>query len=435
MVQIIERGPSLSSLSGQILGQSLGQGLGQFVGDYRANQAFEKVTNDPELKNKSLSERWNALSQVARKHGLRGENFLKNQLQLEQQAEQEKTQKRESKLVQKLLNGEEISDTELEGTRPELQIMAHKARQPKAPPGGLSGQPVPPEISQKIPEILNSNKDRSAEELATSFDAAGIPRTYSNSYIESRRRQEETQAKTGQKGSELERTYQTQRAAPILKKYDEIAANLPFKESALNTIEQNMTDTGISDFIADATGFEPLRSASASRAKTGLKEYLLSNLVRAGARPNQWIEQQINSALPNFGRNAEANESVTRILRNQFDLEKSKTDLIFDLAKKDREEYGYEHGDLEERANKELKPIIEKLNDNLSFDLRKIYEKNKSDSELLKVKEVPKGTPLTVKMASLLINKYNGDRAKAEKEAKMRGFTVMPDEFYMGQEQ
>jgi hypothetical protein len=194
MVQIIERGPSLSSLSGQILGQSLGQGLGQFVGDYRANQAFEKVTNDPELKNKSLSERWNALSQVARKHGLRGENFLKNQLQLEQQAEQEKTQKRESKLVQKLLNGEEISDTELEGTRPELQIMAHKARQPKAPPGGLSGQPVPPEISQKIPEILNSNKDRSAEELATSFDAAGIPRTYSNSYIESRRRQEETQA-------------------------------------------------------------------------------------------------------------------------------------------------------------------------------------------------------------------------------------------------
>jgi hypothetical protein len=407
MVQVINLGPTKSALQADVLqntlGRALNEGLGKFTTNMFINKKMTEMENDKELMAKPLSDRLSAAQKALAPWGEDGKQYFQQRMQLEQQREQEKSRKSESRLVQKLLKGEELTDKELENARPELQIAAFKARQPKAAPGGVTAQPVPPEVANKISFLIKENPNASSDELAVKFAEEGVPDIFSNKFVENRRRQEETQAKTGQKGLELERTYQTGRAAPILKKYDEIAANLPFKESALNTIEQNMTDTGITDFIADITGIEPFRSASASRAKTGLKEYLLSNLVRAGARPNQWIEQQINSALPNFGRSPEANESVTRILRNQYDIEKAKTDLIFDLAKQDRAKFGYEHGDLEERANQQLKPIIEKYNDNLSYDLRKIYENYESDKELLKVKKVPKGTPLTVKMAALLL--------------------------------
>lgn len=66
---------------------------------------------------------------------------------------------------------------------------------PKAPVGGLSGQPVPDEASKAIEYVVKNNKDASADELAMKFDAAGIPRAYSNSYIENRRRMDETGSK------------------------------------------------------------------------------------------------------------------------------------------------------------------------------------------------------------------------------------------------
>ena len=189
MVQIIERGPSLSALSGQMLGQSLGQGLGQFTGDYLATKALEDIASKPELKNAPLSERWSALQGAMGKYGERGQRLLQQRLQMEQQAEQEKTQKKESKLIRRLLNGEQIDPEEFEGTRPELQIMAHKAVQPKAPPGGLSGQPVPPEINQAIETVLQNSKGMSADQLKMNMDRAGIPPTYSNGYVESRRQE------------------------------------------------------------------------------------------------------------------------------------------------------------------------------------------------------------------------------------------------------
>jgi hypothetical protein len=80
---------------------------------------------------------------------------------------------------------------------PRLQVEKFKAQNPtaKAPLGGISGQSVPPEVSQAIPNILESNKNSNADELAVAFDLARIPRAYSNSYIENRRRQDEANSK------------------------------------------------------------------------------------------------------------------------------------------------------------------------------------------------------------------------------------------------
>lgn len=191
MVQFVKGGPSRSSMIADILGNSLGEGLGNFVGDYYANKALDEIKNDKSLENAPQSEKMSRLEAALRPHGQRGLKMLQSQMGIEQQRSQEQTQG----ILGKLLSGKDVSDKEFSKLPANVQIEAGKLRQPKAPTGGLTGQPVPQEISLKIPEILNANKEASADELAVKFDEQGIPRAYSNSYIENRRRQDETKAK------------------------------------------------------------------------------------------------------------------------------------------------------------------------------------------------------------------------------------------------
>ena len=108
MVQIIQRGPSLSSLSGQILGKSLGEGLGNFTGDYLANKSLQSVLANPELKNAPQSERLQALQSALGKYGERGQRLLQSQLVSEQQLQNE----RRSQTLSKVYNDQPLSKDE-----------------------------------------------------------------------------------------------------------------------------------------------------------------------------------------------------------------------------------------------------------------------------------------------------------------------------------
>lgn len=70
---------------------------------------------------------------------------------------------------------------------PDVQLEYAKLMQPKAPAGGLTGQATPPEVGQAISQVMNANKEADADTLAMKMDEAGIPRAFSNSYIENRR--------------------------------------------------------------------------------------------------------------------------------------------------------------------------------------------------------------------------------------------------------
>ena len=56
-----------------------------------------------------------------------------------------------------------------------------------------------------------------------------------------------------------------------------------------------------SDNLAEITGVEAFRSPEGAIFKTASKEYFLGNISRAGARPNQWIEQQISDMMAKIG--------------------------------------------------------------------------------------------------------------------------------------
>lgn len=169
MVQYFQRGPTKAGLTAQLLGKAIGGGIGDTIGAYYANKALTDVLEDKELANASPEQRMGALQKRLGIHGRYGEQVLKNRLDIEQQA------------------------------------AASTAAQNKPAPGGLSGQPVPPDVQAALSAVVQANPDANADQLLGAMDEAGIPRTYSNAYIESRRRQDEADAKTLAGGSDADK--------------------------------------------------------------------------------------------------------------------------------------------------------------------------------------------------------------------------------------
>lgn len=80
---------------------------------------------------------------------------------------------------------------ELASTLTPQQIQALGKHKNKASPGGITAQATPPEVSQKIEEVVSRSQSKNSDELLQEMDKAGIPRAFSNAYVENRRRQDE----------------------------------------------------------------------------------------------------------------------------------------------------------------------------------------------------------------------------------------------------
>ena len=113
-VQFVRGAPSKGAQIANILGESLGEGIGSAMGDFFANRALEGVLDDPELKDKPLSERFGAMERALAKHGERGQRLLTRRLGVEQQAEQERVaeQQRLAEEQQRLAEEEEAARIE-----------------------------------------------------------------------------------------------------------------------------------------------------------------------------------------------------------------------------------------------------------------------------------------------------------------------------------
>lgn len=319
----------------------------------------------------------------------------------------------------------------------EAQLQYFKTMQPKSPLGGISGQSVPEEVSSAISNVISQNEQANSDELALKMDEAGIPRAYSNPYIENRRRQQEQGEKTKESRFSSEREYQSKRALPFMKKLDEMGDSIAEKDQALNLMKDAISEGNLGFFsqdnLANMLGKygEGLRTAKGAQLITAQKEFLLGNISRAGARPNMYIEQQISKMLPQIGRSEEANESVVRTFEASQNIEKEKRRLGYELANQQEEEFGFVKGNIAQQTEEALKPYAKFIQDKLSYQLKNIQEKEMGDQNLYKNidKPVRKGTPLTLKSVQVLIDKY-GSKEKAFKKAKSLGYWVPTIEEY-----
>ena len=218
---------------------------------------------------------------------------------------------------------------------------------------------------------------------------------------------------------ESDREFEWKRAGDILKNVDTLRDSIQEKRTAVNLIKNTAGSNDTSkwgDWFADVLGVEPLRSADAALLKSATKDFFINNLARAGNRPNQWIEQQINDAMVKIGRDPEANQKVAELMDYWVDREEEKVRMMDLLEDQDRAEFGYIRGDIAKRAAQGMKDWEDKRRDVLSYKLAEMSEKaHPEDIEIITT--VPKGTPLTLEKARVFKRRYGVDAEKAAKKA------------------
>ncbi len=177
----------------------------------------------------------------------------------------------------------------------------------------------------------------------------------------------------------LERKEASEIVKPLMQELDEVRKNIPLQEQAIESIQRNVPDVQWQDYAAELTGFEPFRTAKGAELKTALKDFFLSDLTRAGSRPNQWIEQQLADALPKIGRSPEANGIVAEGMKFKVNVAKKRIEILDDLAESDRNKFGFVKPDIDSRAYKLLKPYVDQEKKDLIDNITNIKSSFKLD--------------------------------------------------------
>lgn len=214
------------------------------------------------------------------------------------------------------------------------------------------------------------------------------------------------------------------RSSKVIERAEQIAEQIPQKRTAVNLMKDAVANKNLGffsrDSLAEITGIEGFRSPEGAIFKTAGKEYFLGNISRAGARPNQWIEQQIADMMAKIGRSTEANLSVLRALENELDLDEARVKFTDEISDRLRAEGDYGQGKLGTLVNKEMSKYAEAKQDILFNDLRAI--KAIAENEPQKFRKVEKGTQVSDYMVQALLKQFNNDPKKAREEAKKLGY-------------
>ena len=222
---------------------------------------------------------------------------------------------------------------------------------------------------------------------------------------------------------ESDRERETKRATPILEENDQFRKLLQAQRLNIKLIKEAAPEATTQDYLADLLNYEPLRTAKGSQLKTAAKDLLLKNIQAIGRQPNQWIEQQIDSAMAKLGKSPEANLTIGTIQEAMLDMDDERSKNINALADQDRENFGYEKGStLLKRAEEKSAPFYVQREKQLAYDLRRLYEKE-DPKRIESLEKVRTGTPLTLERAQWLDSKF-GDLA--EQVALDLGYTI-PD--------
>lgn len=263
--------------------------------------------------------------------------------------------------------------TDFAGLSPDLQ-KAYIGEKYKQPAGGLTGQPISPEISNAIEQVIRSNPEASAEELMIEFDKAGVPRTFSNSAIETRRRRDEIEEKRSQSREDI----RLKRDERLIQEVDDIRKTIPIKRASTEVMENALLNNNLSYFslanLAKLPGFEWAETVGGSTFKAAQKNHLISTIGQLTGRPNQWIEQQISEAYAKIGRPQDANLAGMVFTRFETDAINKWVEIIDELEEKGTIAPGKlgraASKEMEKWYQQEIKKVNKKINDIASGKLR-----------------------------------------------------------------
>lgn len=200
MVQVLPANPTKRSSFLESLGTGISQAVPAAVEGYfqKKQQAQQMAQENEQLKKMGMD-----LSGIS---DPKMRQIAFSQM-LEQQGKQS-LQKQENENVSRIIgdennqrnpgqfNLENLPDNKLRA------LLPHKTYGPIAKnilssrnQGGIKAKPTPPEVGEVMEKVIKEYPDASPDELMVSMDKEGVPRIYSDSFIESRRRSVDTEAK------------------------------------------------------------------------------------------------------------------------------------------------------------------------------------------------------------------------------------------------
>lgn len=311
------------------LGMSLGKGLGNALNTYFANRSLNSVLNDKSLQNAPVSRKLEAFRSALAPYGEKGQEILQQTLQIEQQAMNEQ----KGIVANKLLEGEKLTPQEQSLLSPEEFRKIYEARNP-TPQGGITAQPVPQDINQKIGHVLSQSQGMSADELKNIMDSVGIPPIYSNGYIENRRQAQEKggehDIKFHQESSDFEKEVQknantARKQIPLINNSIKSVKEGKIKPSSLANVFSLFGDTGKKISNALLSGDEAALLASIPEFLEGRKEIF-------GVRLSDADLAILQDKLPDIGKNKEANLAILNLMKKAAErsikLEKVAKDVL-----------------------------------------------------------------------------------------------------------
>lgn len=272
----------------------------------------------------------------------------------------------------------------------------------KAPPGGLSGQPVPPEAQSKISDVIKNNPNASTDELSLEMDKAGVPRAYSNSYIESRRRSDEANEKTFEKAS----SYQDE----ILKDYSAYRRDSDVLSQMGKIADRGNLPAPLLVQAFDSLGI-PLGALNNpdSEQFSKLSQELVKNI--SGTYGNRILKVEVDNFLKSIPTLLNSDEGKKRLIQQWKIINEGKK------AKYDA------YREVEEEHPKKLPSNFKFLvQDKADKKLDKLSEEFRSVGLEQKRVKVPPGTTVTVQDLDRYLDLANDDVELAKKMAREDGY-------------
>lgn len=219
------------------------------------------------------------------------------------------------------------------GAPPAVQAQQVKNQQPAKPAGGVTAQAVPPEVGQKISQIISDNANATADELAVAFDQNAIPPIYTSKYVENRRRQDETKASNQREDKKLTRAEELQFHKESEKYDEELLSQSRLAKKQADTVSEiekavdsgNVSPTSLSNIfkgfgkIGDKLSEAFLKKdeatllASIPQLLEGWKEVFGVRLTDADLR-------LLQDKLPSIGKSPAANKAILGVLKKYSDM-------------------------------------------------------------------------------------------------------------------
>jgi len=148
--------------------------------------------------------------------------------------------------------------------------------------------------------------------------------------FEEKKRKEEAEAKT--KETAEKRSFDRNKG--YLDRISNIALELPKERVALQQMKGALDDKSFNSWrnvVAEMTGLEALKTASAQVLNSASKQFLMASLAGLTGRPNQFIEKQITKALISPLYQNEANELIYEGLEGLNKLKEREVEIAEDL--------------------------------------------------------------------------------------------------------